>query len=61
MIKYCLGVIVIFISGGVAMVNMSRLVAVNQSYEATWWKVIMSILIAIIWSILIRRRDCHER
>jgi len=47
----------IFFAGCVFVANIVFLVGINQNYQAEWWKVVASIVIAIFLSVMLETRD----
>lgn len=49
--KYYISSVLVFMSGAVAALNLSKLVAVNPGYEAHWGELVFAVVLGICFSI----------
>lgn len=54
--KY-INILTIFFSGGVVFLNLAHLISTNRNYEASWFMVIVFIMIAITHAAILLERD----
>ena len=47
-----LWILVVFLSGVVFCANLSRLIGTSDTYDAQWWKVWLSLAIAVVCGFL---------
>jgi hypothetical protein len=51
-LKYLGAMVMVFLNGGIAMVNWGGIVGRNDAYVYSWSKVVMALLFAVFWSVV---------
>ena len=45
-------ILVVFLSGAVVAINLSRLIPTNEAYDAQWWKIGLALVFAAVNAVL---------